>query len=204
MGARFVEVDAYIVRAAPFARPILKRLRKLFHQGCPQIDEKIKWGFPSFEYKGLLGGFAAFKQHVDFGFWKGKLLKDRTGYFAKRKTDSMLGMKLRDISELPPDKVLLDLIRQAAKLNEKGIKLPPRKKKPKTALSIPPDFATAIRKNKKALATFDAFSYSCRREYIEWIAEAKREETRNRRIEQAIDWMAQGKPRNWKYRNCGK
>lgn len=203
MGGRNVAVDAYIAKAAPFARPILRKLRVLFHRGCPPTVEKIKWGFPCFEHRGLLGGFAAFKQHVDFGFWKGKLLKDRSGYFAKRKTDSVLGMKLRHFTELPPDRVLLDWIRQAAALNEKGVKLPRQSKKARRVLSIPADLRAALSKNKKAFASFEGFSFTNRKEYVEWLCEAKREETRARRLETAIAWMEKGKPRNWKYMNCG-
>lgn len=189
-------VDAYIAKAAPFARPILERVRKLFHEGCPAIEETIKWGVPSFEYRGMVGGMAAFKQHATFGLWRFAELPDPHGLF---KTKSPMGAgKFTDVSQLPPDDVLVGYIREAVKLNESGVK-PARPKKAKPPLKVPAPLMVALRKNKKALATFEAFPPSHKREYVEWIAEAKQEETRERRLATAIEWMARGKSRNWKY-----
>ena len=189
-------VDSYIERAAPFARPILDRLRKLFHQACPEIEEKIKWGAPSFEHKGMVGGFAAFKHHVTFGFWRQDVLPDPKRLF---KSKGPLGSgRVTDASQLPSDAVLLEYIRRAVGLNEKGA--PPRAKaRSKPPVRVPEFFLAALRKNKKALATFEAFPPSHKREYVEWIAEAKQDETRERRLATAVEWMARGKSRNWKY-----
>jgi hypothetical protein len=195
VGEQNPQVTAYIANAAPFARPIFERLRRLFHEACPAIEEKLKWNCPSFEYKGMVGGFAGFKQHVNFGFWRQDLLPDLQGIF---KGSGPMANKLTDVSELPPDGVLLSYIKAAVALNEKGA--PPRKKgKPKPALRTPPYFLAALKKNKKALATFESFPPSHKREYVEWIVEAKQEETRKKRMAQALEWMAKGKPRNWKY-----
>jgi uncharacterized protein YdeI (YjbR/CyaY-like superfamily) len=194
------QVDAYIAKSPPFAQPILTRLRELFHRACPQLEEKLKWGVPSFEYKGMLGGMAAFKKHATWGLWKSKLLND-----PKKVIDhpgSMGAGKPSNISELPPDRDILDLIKQAVALNEKGVKLERPKPAKRPPPKAPPDLAAALKKNAKARATFDAFSPSHKREYIEWITEARQEETRKRRLAQAIEWMAHGKPRNWKYMNC--
>lgn len=189
-------VDAYIAKAAPFARPILEKIRRLFHQACPEIEEKLKWGCPSFEYKGMVGGFAAFKAHALFGFWRQDVLPDPEGLFKGK--GPMASGKLTDVSQLPPDDVLLAYIRRAVKLNEDGP--PPRpKSRPKPALKVPDYFLAALRKNKKALTTFEAFPPSHKREYVEWIVEAKQDETRERRLATALEWMAKGKPRNWKY-----
>lgn len=189
-------VDAYIAKAAPFARPILERLRRLFHEACPDIEEKIKWGSPSFEYKGMVGGFAAFKQHATFGFWRQDVLPDPNRLFKSK--GPMGSGKLTDASQLPPERVLLAYMRRAVELNETGA--PPRARpKPKPPPKAPDFFLAALRKNKKALATFEGFPPSHKRDYVDWIVEARREETRERRIKAALEWLSQGKPRNWKY-----
>lgn len=194
------EVDAYIAKSADFAKPILTRLRKLFHQACPDVEEVMKWSFPHFDYKGMMGSMAAFKQHVSFGFWKGKLLDDPHGLFSGvGKTTSMNARRITDVKQLPADKILLEYIRRAMALNDAGVKATQPKKKPKPPLDVPDYMMKALKKNKKALATFEAFSPSHKREYVEWIVEAKQEETRMQRLSTAIEWMAEGKPRNWKY-----
>jgi uncharacterized protein YdeI (YjbR/CyaY-like superfamily) len=192
------EFDAYIAKSAEFAQPILKKLRRLFHQACPSIEETIKWGFPHFEYRGI-GSMAAFKNHVSFGFWKAKLLSDSHKLLEGVGETSMGGARIKDVSELPSDQVLLAYIREAVALNEQGVRVPAAPKAPKAELEIPDYFLAALRKNKKALATFKSFSPSHQREYVEWVTEAKQPATRDKRLATAIEWMAQGKPRNWKY-----
>jgi uncharacterized protein YdeI (YjbR/CyaY-like superfamily) len=190
-------IDAYIAKAAAFARPILKHLRKVVHAGCPEVEETIKWGMPHFEYKGPLCGMAAFKQHCSFGFWKGELVIE-----GRAKGAEAMGQfgRLTALADLPSEKLLVGYIRKAADLNEAGIKRPsPAKAKVKKALEVPDYFQAALTKNRKAQQTFEGFSPSHRKEYVEWITEAKREETRAQRIKTAIEWLAQGKSRNWKY-----
>jgi hypothetical protein len=188
-------VDAFIAKAPPFAKPILVKLRRLFHRACPSIEEKIKWGFPSFERNGMVGMMAAFKRHATFGFWRRDVLPDPLGLL---KDAGSMGMKLTDVSQIPSDAVLLSYIRAAVKLNESGP--PPRAKaKPKPPPRVPACFMAALRKNAKALATFNAFPPSHQREYVDWIVEAKQEETRDRRLATAVEWMSKGKSRNWKY-----
>ena len=195
MGDLSPAITAYIAKSPPFARPIFERLRRLFHKACPAIEEKVKWGCPSFEYKGMVGGFAGFKAHAAFGFWRQDVLPDPEGLF---KTRGAFGGKLTDVSQLPADEVILQYIRRAVDLNEKGA--PARfKPKPKPPLKVPTYFMAAVRKNRKALAAYEAFPPSHKREYVEWVVEAKQEETRKKRLETAIAWMAEGKSRNWKY-----
>ncbi len=198
------DVDTYIEKSADFARPILTRLRKLFHHACPQIEEKLKWGVPSFEYKGMVGGMAAFKKHVNFGFWKAQLMDDPAGILGDEPGGGMTGSKFTAVDQLPSDNVLVDYIKRAVALNEAGVKLPRAKAGPRDekAAAPPPDFAAALRKNKAAGAAFKEFSYSHRKEYVEWITEAKRPETRAKRISTAVEWLADGKSRNWKYERC--
>jgi uncharacterized protein YdeI (YjbR/CyaY-like superfamily) len=198
------QFDKYISKAAPFARPILEKIRRCFHEACSEIEEKIKWGHPHFAYKGPVGGMAAFKQHVGYGFWKGALLRDSHHLFDETGNMSMMGTKVSDVSELPSEKVLVAYIRDAVALNEQGIKKPAAKKKPKKEIEVPDYFLKALKKNKKALATFEAFSSSHRREYLEWLTEAKQEATRQKRLATAIEWLAEGKPRNWKYMKSPK
>lgn len=206
MGTKDPRIDAYIDNAAPFAKPILKKLRGLVHRGCPEVAETVKWGMPSFEYKGILCGMAAFKAHCVFGFWKWALLFDEKA--SKNNGEAKLSWgalgrdpvpaRITSVDELPADDVILALIKRAAKLNDDGVKAPQVSKKRKP-LPMPKDFAAAIRKSKKAAAHFDAFSPSHQREYIQWIVEAKTDETRQRRMATAIEWIAAGKGRNWKY-----
>jgi uncharacterized protein YdeI (YjbR/CyaY-like superfamily) len=190
-------VDAYIEKAAPFARPILKRLREAVHSGCPVIEETIKWQMPFFEHKGPLCFMAAFKKHCAFGFWKGRRI------FGEEKTENeAMGQfgRIESITDLPNDKLLIGYVRKAAALSEAEIKsAPPRRSPEKRKLVLPADLKTALRKNPKAQKAFENFSYTHKREYAEWIAGAKRAETRERRLKTAIQWIGQGKPQNWKY-----
>jgi uncharacterized protein YdeI (YjbR/CyaY-like superfamily) len=193
------DFDAYILKAAPFARPILKKVRALFHQACPGIEETMKWSFPHFEYRGIVGSMAAFKQHATFGFWKASLMNDPCGLLSADGDTAMGRATFTDVSELPPDNVLLEYIREAVALNEQGVKVAKPKRQKKPEAEVPADLWAALKKNKKALAAFEAFSPSHRREYVEWITEAKQEATRNKRVAQAVEWIAGGKSRNWKY-----
>jgi uncharacterized protein YdeI (YjbR/CyaY-like superfamily) len=200
LGKRSKEFDEYIAKSAKFAQPILKKMRDLFHQACPQIEEKMKWSFPHFEYKGIVGSIVAFKNHVSFGFWKAKLMSDPHHLFVENSDSPMNMSKLTDVSQLPSDQVLLGYIREAVTLNEQGAKLPARPKKPRQEeLKMPDYFMAELKKNKKALAVFEKFSPSNKREYVEWLTEAKQDATREKRLATAIEWIAQGKPRNWKY-----
>jgi uncharacterized protein YdeI (YjbR/CyaY-like superfamily) len=190
--------DEYIENAQPFARPILKRLRKVVHAAVPEVQENWKWSNPAFDYKGIFCSMAAFKEHCIFGFWKHQLLIDRG---VIEPDDTILGHRGRitSVDDLPPDKELTRILKAAAELNDKGIKAERPKAAPKPPVKVPTYLKKALDGNKKAAATFAAFSPSHKREYVEWVTEAKSEETRNRRLVQAVEWMTQGKPRNWKY-----
>lgn len=198
MGDHDPRIDAYIARSAPFAQPLLERLRATVHQACPQVEETLKWGMPSFLHGGgILCMMAAFRQHASFGFWKHALVmgegveRDGMGSFGRMATPK----------DLPPQKELIALIRKAMALNEQGAKAPvARKAAPsKPPPEVPADLAAALRRDKAAAATFKRFPPGQQREYVDWITEAKRDETRQRRLAQAVEWLAEGKPRNWKY-----
>ncbi len=194
------EVDAYIAESADFARPILVKVRKLFHDACPRIEETMKWSFPHFQYKGIVGSMAAFKQHVGFDFWKAELMRDPHGLLRTVGKTDMGAMKVTSLSEMPPDTILIESIKEAVQLNEDGVKTARTVvRRDKDELEVPDYFMAALRKNKKALATFESFGYCHRKEYVEWVEEAKQETTRRKRLETAVEWMADGKPRNWKY-----
>jgi len=201
MGKHDPRVDAYIAKSADFARPILEHLRAVIHEGCPEVEEAIKWGMPSFLYHGrILCGIAAFKQHCAFGFWGGRGLVGN-----EDKRDDAMGQfgRIASLNDLPSKKVLVGYVKQAMKLaDERAIAPAKPRKAPKPAPATPDDLAAALKKNKKAAVTYEAFSPSCKREYVEWITEAKREETRASRVAQAVTWMAEGKQRNWKYQQC--
>jgi|SRR6185369_12507777 len=193
-------VDAYIEKSADFAKPILNHVRKLVHKASPEISETVKWSMPAFEYKGLVCGIAAFKNHCAVGFWKEKLLEQSA--FPKTKTAMGSLGKITSKKDLPPDDVIIKLVQQAVELNENGIKVPKKAAAPKKELVIPDYLTAALKKNKAAQKTFENFPYSCRKEYVEWITEAKTEPTREKRLATTIEWLAEGKRRNWKYENC--
>jgi len=185
-----VEIDRYIENAAPFAQPNLRKIRAAFHKAEPRIEETMKWRTPTFEYKGIVGGMAAFKEHVSWGFWKAKLMSG----------SAEVREKVADVSQLPSEKALIASIREAVRLNDEGVKLerPVRAAKP-APVKVPQDLAVALKKNAAARAAFEKLSPSHKREYIEWITEAKQEATRTKRLATALEWMAEGKSRNWKY-----
>jgi uncharacterized protein YdeI (YjbR/CyaY-like superfamily) len=194
-------IDAYIEKSADFARPILNHLRSLVHKACPQVEETVKWSFPHFDYKGeMMCSMASFKQHCAFGFWKASLMKDKSLVGNARGETSMghLG-RITSLKDLPSETAMIRYIREAMKLNDDGIKV--EKKKPVAAkeLEVPGYFLKELKKSKAALRTFEAFSPSNKKEYLMWITEAKTEETRQSRMATAIEWMAEGKSRNWKY-----
>jgi uncharacterized protein YdeI (YjbR/CyaY-like superfamily) len=197
-------VDAYIANSADFARPILEHLRRIVRAACPDAEETIKWGHPTFMQKGMLCGMAAFKQHCSLGFWKHALIfgRNATGGETAKEAMGQFG-RITSLSDLPSDQVLLAYVKEAVRLNDLGIKTPSPARKPKKLKpTIPADLNAALQGNRLALQKFKDFSPSHQREYIEWLTEAKREETRLKRLKTAIDWLAQGKPRHWKYMNC--
>jgi uncharacterized protein YdeI (YjbR/CyaY-like superfamily) len=193
MGKKDPRVDAYIRKAQPFARPILNHLRRIAHGACPDVKETIKWQMPFFDYKGPLCFMAAFQQHCAFGFWRGKLLFGHENKGAMRHFG-----RITSIDDLPKEKKLIGYVRKAAELNETGV-TGSRTLRGKQKLNVPVDLRTALQKNARARKTFNDFSYSHKKEYVDWITGAKRDETRQRRLKTAIQWLGQGKPQNWKY-----
>ncbi len=203
MGKRDPRVDEYIANSADFAKPILRHIRQQLHTHCPECGETIKWGFPHFDYQDkIFCGVAAFKAHCAFGFWLGSLMN------IDAKAEKAMGQfgRITSMADLPDDKTFAQLIKTAMKLQESGAKAPARAK-PKAEgerapLVVPAALAAGLKKNKAANAVFEGFTYSKRKEYIEWINEAKTEATRDKRLAQALEWIAEGKSRNWKYQNC--
>ena len=193
-------IDAYIARQGDFARPILEHLRNAVHAACPECEETLKWSMPTFMYKGeMLGSMAAFKAHATFGFWKGSLVVGDTN-----EQKSAMGQfgKLESIDDLPAPDVLDQLIRKAMTLNEAGIKVKRPVKHPKPELEMPDDLRAALDGNPAAKTTYDGFPPSAKRDYLEWVIEAKRPETRAKRLTDAVQWMSEGKRRHWKYQDC--
>ena len=198
---RDIRVDQYILNAEAFAQPVLMHLRELIHIASNQVEEKIKWGFPHFEYKGEdICSMASFKKHCSFIFWKAALMKDKHKVMQPIGKNNGMGNfgKITSLKDLPSDKILLAYLNEALVLNDKGIKVV-KPKKEKIELVIPKDFSDFLSQNYEALETFNNFSYSCKKEYIFWINEAKTEATRNKRINTAVEWLTEGKRRDWKY-----
>ena len=194
-------IDDYIDKSAEFAKPILNHLRMLVHKNCPDVVETMKWSFPHFEYNGsILCSMASFKQHCTFGFWLGSKMKDPNGILTPAGERNAMGHfgQIKSIKDLPPGKILAAYFKEAMDLTDKGEKIS-RAKSEQKEIAIPHYFLMEVKKNKPALAYFEKFSPSQKKEYITWITEAKTEATRQKRMATAIEWLAEGKTRNWKY-----
>ena len=197
--SREPRIDAYIARAQPFARPILEKVRERVHTVIPDVEEAMKWGMPAYTLAGKLVLItAAFKAHTALNFWRGQELE------SNHDTVGAMGQfgRIKSLDELPPDAELDRLIREAAEVAKSAPA--PRKPKhaPKPPPEIHPELAAALDKAPKAKAAFEQFAPSHRREYLEWVAEAKRDETRQKRIAATIEWLSEGKKRNWQYERC--
>lgn len=208
MGTRDPRIDTYIDASAPFARPILTHIREVVHEACPEVEETLKWRFPHFMYHGMLCSMASFKKHCAFGFWKGALV---LGDHAPT-TEQAMGQfgRITSLDDLPSRAILTGYIKKAMRLNEEGAtKTPARRATAKSStggkqpVTLPNDLQSALRRNSAARTFFANFSPSQQREYVEWLGEAKREETRKRRLETAMEWISEGKTRNWKYIKSG-
>jgi uncharacterized protein YdeI (YjbR/CyaY-like superfamily) len=198
MGTTDPRIDEYIERSEEFARPILRHLRALVHRGCPEVEETIRWGFPHFAYHGLLCSMASFRRHCAFGFWKESLVLEGATE-SSREAMGQFG-RIASLQDLPDDEVLLGYLGRAAELNREGVRVQRGAAAAARAeRETDEGFRTALAANPAAAANFEAFSPSARREYLEWVADARREDTRARRVTTAVEWIAEGKPRNWKY-----
>jgi uncharacterized protein YdeI (YjbR/CyaY-like superfamily) len=193
-------IDAYIAKSEPFARPILSHIRKIVHQACPDVQETMKWSMPFFDYKGeMMCNMAGFKNHCSFGFWKASLMNDPKNILTHGKTGMGDTGKLSSISNLPPEEDLFALIFEAMRLNDEGIKLPSKSKPAKTEIIVPDYFLKILKENPDAEKAFFNFSYSHKKEYVNWIEGAKREETRQNRLTKAIEYLSEGKGKDWRY-----
>ncbi len=198
-------IDAYIDKSEEFAQPILHHLRKLVHEACPEVVEKMKWSFPVFEYKGrILCNMAAFKKHCSFGFWLANSMSDPLKILEAEEGRTGMGQlgKIQRLDDLPDDNILISYIHEAMQLTDSGAKLERRKADPKAEIVIPEDLQERMNQSPKARATFEKFSNSNKREYVEWINGAKTEPTRLKRLDTTIEWLEEGKVRNWKYLKC--
>ncbi|WP_183556849.1 YdeI/OmpD-associated family protein [Mucilaginibacter sp. SP1R1] len=195
-------VDAFIEKQAEFAKPILEYIRRVVHEASPLIGETIKWGMPFFDYKGPVCHMAAFKQHCAMGFWRSSLILDAYGVLNPSEETAMGSFgRITAIDNLPSKDILIDYIQQGIALNEKGVKAHPKKPAAEKAeLVIPEYFTTHLAAYPRAKAVFDGFSYSNKKEYVEWIVEAKTDATRQKRLDTTIEWLTEGKTRMWKYK----
>ena len=192
-------VDAYIAKSAPFAQEILNHIRGLVHQASPLINETMKWSFPHFAYKETICSMAAFKEHCTFGFWKTSLMEDPYQLFSNKDDAAGSLGRIQSLKDLPDDKILIEYILIALKLDEAGVKIKKAASLPKAEIPIPDYFASELNQNPRAKQTFENFSPSHKREYLEWVTTAKTEATRFKRMTTTIEWLSEGKPLNWKY-----
>jgi uncharacterized protein YdeI (YjbR/CyaY-like superfamily) len=197
--SRDARIDAYIARAQPFARPILEKVRERVHRAIPNVEEAIKWSMPAYLADGkILLITAAFKGHAALNFWRGQELE------SSHESVGAMGQfgRIKSVEELPSDAELDRLIREAAELAKSAPAPRKAKHEPKPQPAMHSDFAAALDKAPKARAALDAFPPSARRDYLEWIADAKQDATRAKRIATAVEWLSEGKRRNWKYEKC--
>ena len=203
MGTRDPRIDAYIEKSADFAKPILTHLREVVHAACPDVEETMKWSMPHFMYRSsILCGMASFKGHATFGFWNGGQVVGENGGDARERAMGQFG-RITSVKDLPPRKEIAGYVKEAMKLKEAGVKraAPSRTGRPRE-VAVPAALAAALERNAEARAAFERFSPSHRREYSEWVAEAKTDATRERRVATTIEWVTEGKSRNWKYEKC--
>lgn len=194
------QVDEYIEKSPDFAKPVLNYLREIIHETCPETEEAIKWKFPAFMYKGkILCSITAFKHYCSLGFWLHQEMKTIKDLETTAEKSSMFSLgKITKMEELPSKSLLKKAVKEAMELTDMGVTM--KKAAPsKTETEIPDYFQSALKANKKAAQVFEKASPSFRKEYIKWIMEAKTEATRSKRMEQALEWIAEGKSRNWKY-----
>jgi uncharacterized protein YdeI (YjbR/CyaY-like superfamily) len=166
------------------------------------VVETMKWSFPHFDYKGMMMcSMASFKQHCAFNFWKQSLLE--ASAFPVEKTAMGSFGRITSLKDLPGDKTIVKLVKDAMKLNDAGVtvKRAPAPKE-KREVAVPEILVAALDSNPKAAETFNNFPYSCKKEYVEWITEAKTDATRDKRLATTMEWLAEGKRRNWKYEKC--
>lgn len=194
-------IDAYIAKASAFAQPILEHVRQIVHKADPRIEETMKWGHPHFTYKGLVCGLSAFKEHCGLGFWRGSEIYPDDPKALKAGPSAGSFGKIQALKDLPSDAALTKYVRMAVSLNEGGVPRPAKPRKAPKPVIVPPALKAALAKNAKAKATFDDGSPSFQREYAEWVGEAKTDETRDRRVATTLEWLTEGKSRNWKYKN---
>jgi hypothetical protein len=198
MGTKDPRIDAYIGEANPFARPILTELRRRMHAHVPEIEESLRWSAPTFLYKGkILAGMAAFKAHCVFGFWH-PLMRLHDNSLEGRNDFG----RMETVADLPMKSHFVRQAKEAVRLVDENVKAPPKPKAAPKPVVVPGDLATAFKRNAKARATFEGFPPSARKEYVDWIVGAKREETRAERLATALEWLAEGKRRHWKYEKC--
>ncbi len=202
MGTKDPRVDAYIAKSADFAKPILEHIRSLVHTACPGVQETMKWSVPHFDYKGMMCSMASFKHHCTFGFWKASLMKDPHRILSADEAMGHLG-RITSLKGLPSDKIMIAYIKEAARLNDEGVKVERTTPVAKKPVRVPSDLSAALKKHTKARETFEHLPPSHKREYIEWITEAKKPETRQKRVATTIEWLTEGKSRNWKYEKRG-
>lgn len=203
MALKDKRIDSYILRAEDFAIPVLEHLRDVVHEACPQVRETIKWSFPHFEYKdSILCSMASFKAHCAFGFWLGSKLSDPEGILETRERTAMghLG-RITSVKDLPSRRTMKRYIREAMSLIDKGTRLEKKVAKAPAGKSVevPPYLREALKKDPAALSAFNKFSHSKKKDYVEWLTEARTQGTRDKRLAMALTWIAEGKSRHWKY-----
>ncbi len=191
-------INAYIAKQKPFAQPILSHVRALVHKSCPEIEETLKWGAPAYFHKGIVVITAGFKEHCGVVFWKAKMLAPIIGKYTVDDAHGQFG-RVKSLKDLPPDRVLIKAIKEAWRLNDEGIARPRPAKKQTTEVKTPSYFASALKRSKKASEKWKSFSLAKRKEYITWLEDAKTVDTREKRLATAVEWIAEGKGRNWKY-----
>lgn len=188
-------IDQGIAEMEPFAQIICKKLRKLILSADTAIIEDWKWG-PNYYLDGMVCGFWGFKKHVTLTFFQGALLKDKKKVLLENPGNvHNRHMKFTDVKEVN-EKLIMEYLFEAIDNNRKGHKILETKEK---IVDVPEDVQKAFKK-AKVLAYFEGLAFTHRKEYVMWISDAKKEETRRKRITQAIEKLNQKQSLNDKYK----
>lgn len=191
-------ITAYIEKATPEFKEVMIALRSVLNNPNFDIKEDWKWGAPNFNNEGMICWLAHFRNHVGMNFFKGTLIKDKYNLFTHyREEKGNRQLKFSDINQIIPEQIEY-YIEEAIKLNQENIKVV----KKEIDTSLPLDLETELNNNPKAKMFFESLAPSYKRDYIEWIEEAKREATRTKRLATTMEWLSEGKKKNWKYENC--
>lgn len=196
------KVDEYILKKEKWQQE-LHILRSIFLD-LP-LGETIKWGAPVYVFQGKnIVGLAAFKKYFGLWFFQGALLKDKQKVFVNAqegKTKAMMQWRFYALEEIKTD-LIKDYVLEAIENVKQGKEIKPVRRNKKSKLIIPPELLNTLDENRELKEKFETFTESKKREFAEYIIDAKRSTTKASRLQKIIPMILRGEGLNDKYRNC--